>query len=144
MADSPYITDGSPRWTAERALNVYELRGGSTGQLTSVLEDLSASAKPVPGDWLDDRLAVMWGMFMASRASADPDAATVWLSEYVRLLEDLPHDIVSQAIDKAIRTSKHGFLPSVGEIRQYADQPAVERQRMVERLTQMVAAYATS
>jgi hypothetical protein len=99
---------------------------------------LSAAQAPAAPQWLGERLAVLWTTYMAARTS-DPDAATVWLVEIARLLSDLPHDIVAFAIDETIRTTRHGFIPSVGEIRGIADPLAHERDRQVQRLAAIVA-----
>jgi hypothetical protein len=59
-----------------------------------------------------------------------------------RLLHDLPHDVLAHSIDEAIKTSKHGFLPSVGEIRAIAQPIVAEREIQIERLIKMEAALA--
>lgn len=96
--------------------------------------DLSASMSPVPADWLADRLALLWTLFMASRAVASSDAVTIWTSEHLRLLGDLPHDVIGYAIDQAVKSCRHGFIPSVGEIRSIAEPMVAERRQRVQRL----------
>lgn len=103
-----------------------------------MLDTLRQSARPVPREWLGDRLTILWTMFMASRSQADGDLLTLWLSEHLRLLGDLPHDIVALAIDRAVQSARHGFIPSIGEMRATAEPLVGERARMIERLSQVV------
>lgn len=133
MADRAFVFDSSPDWFPEYAVAVLEAKG-VTASLSRELATIEASAAPVPKGWLVDRLTALWTMFMASRNQSNPGAVTIWLAEYVRLLDDLPWDIVAVAIDDAVRTSRHGFLPAVGEIRAIADPLAQDRQRLLERL----------
>lgn len=127
-----------PRWSVERALDQAH-RNSAEGEVAETLKALQRAAAPAPRAWYGQRLPVFWTMFMAARA-ADARALTVWMSETARLLGDLPHDIVGFAIDEAIKASRHGFLPSVGEIRGIADPLAAERKLQVERLAAMKAA----
>ncbi len=125
--------DGSAAWTPGHALAVLEAKD-SAGMLDATLGAIQASSTPVPREWLVDRLTAMWTMFMASRRDASPGSVTIWLAEYVRLLDDLPWDVVAIAIDGAIRAARHGFLPSVGEIRAISDPLVEERRCLLERL----------
>jgi hypothetical protein len=77
-------------------------------------------------------------MFMASRSVADDGALTIWLAEHMRLLGDLPHDIIAMAIDRGVQSARHGFLPSIGEFRAIAEPLLVDRERLIERLTIVV------
>ncbi len=100
---------------------------------------IEASSAPVPRDWLGDRLTTMWMMFMSTRRETDPATLAIWLGEYLRLLQDLPWDIVASAIDGAIQTAKHGYLPSVGEIRTKAAPLLADRQQTLQRLRDICA-----
>lgn len=132
-ADREFVFDSSPAWTPEHAVAVLDAKG-ATAALNEGLVEIEASAAPVPRGWLADRLTALWTMFMASRREASPGSVTIWLAEYIRLLDDLPWDIVAVAIDDAVRTSPHGFLPAVGEIRAIASPLVEERQRLLDRL----------
>lgn len=140
MADREFVYDGGPTWTAERALDLAARRGVEQFVATERLA-LQAAMRPPSPDWLVDRLTIMWTMFMVAR-QADPRALAVWMAETGSLLGDLPHDIVAHAIDQAIRKSRHGFIPSVGEIRQFADPLVTEREVHIQRLTAMEDALA--
>ncbi|WP_288935088.1 hypothetical protein [uncultured Sphingomonas sp.] len=140
LADSSFVYDGGPAWTVERALDI-AARNGVEQMVAAEHHALQAAKTPPPGNWLADRLTILWTMFMASRA-ADPRSLAVWMAETASLLSDLPHDIVAYAVDEAIRKSRHGFIPSVGEIRQFAEPLVDERNRHIERLGSMAAALA--
>lgn len=139
VADREFVNDGSARWTVEHALRVLDGNGGGA-IVADTLSTLRAAAKPVPRDWLCDRLSVLWTQFTVSRAHADPEALAVWLAENMRLLGDLPHDIVAMAIDRAVQTSRHGFIPSIGEIRMHAESVATERNHLIGRLERVAGA----
>jgi hypothetical protein len=113
-------------------------QAGSEADAARTLRLLRRSARPVPREWLGDRLTILWTMFMASRSQADPEVLTLWLSEHLRLLGDLPHDIVAIAIDRAVQSARHGFIPSIGEMRTTAEPLLAERARLIERLTMVV------
>jgi hypothetical protein len=140
LEDREFVFDGGPLWTAERALDAAE-RQGVEQFVPDARRVLQAAMSPPTPVWLNDRLTVLWTMFMVAR-NADGRALAVWMAETGSLLSDLPHDIVAEAIDQAIRKSRHGFVPSVGEIRQYADPLVDERNRHIERLLEMEAALA--
>ncbi len=73
---------------------------------------------PVDPAWLDRRLVLLWRSHDHSRFSADP---AIWLAETSRLLADLPRDILAAAIDRAVQSAASGFMPTVGQIRAFAD-----------------------
>ncbi|KQO13265.1 hypothetical protein [Sphingomonas sp. Leaf242] len=137
LADRSFVFDGSPAWTPEHARRVLA-QVGSEAEAVRVLGALQRSAVPVPREWLGDRLTILWTLFMASRSQADPELLTLWLSEHLRLLADLPHDIAALAIDRAVQSARHGFIPSIGEMRSTAEPLVAERARMIERLQQVV------
>lgn len=114
------------------------VQAGAEAEAVRVLGALRRSALPVPREWLGDRLTILWTLFMASRSQADPELLTLWLSEHLRLLADLPHDIAALAIDRAVQSARHGFIPSIGEMRSTAEPLVAERARMIERLTLVV------
>lgn len=130
----------APKWDVEHALDL-AAAAGVEGEVASTLSDLRAALNPASSQWFGKRLPVFWTLFMAARP-ADPRALTIWMAETARLLGDIPQDIVAYAIDEAIRTSGHGFMPSVGEIRSIADPLIAERRLYVQRLVEMEAALA--
>ncbi len=140
VADREFVFDGGPVWAAERALDI-AARNDVEQLVPAERLGLQAAMRPPSQDWLVDRLSILWTQFMVAR-QADPRALAVWMAETGSLLGDLPHDIVAHAIDQAVRKSRHGFIPSVGEIRQFADPLVEERERQIERLTAMEAAMA--
>lgn len=139
LTDSSYSTGGT-KWDVERALDYADSKGAE-GEISTALACLEAANAPAPGRWFGQRLPVLWTQFMAARA-ADPRALTVWMAETARLLGDLPHDILAHSIDEAIKSSHHGFLPSVGEIRAVADSLCNDRDQQMDRLRKMQAALA--
>ncbi|MHA0333686.1 hypothetical protein [Sphingomonas aquatilis] len=139
VADRQFVNDGSARWTVEHALKVLDANGGRA-IVIDTLRTLRAAASPVPSDWLCDRLTVLWTHFSISRSHADPEALAVWLAENMRLLGDLPHDLVAMAIDRAVQTSRHGFIPSIGEIRVHAESATIERNHLIGRLERVAEA----
>lgn len=134
LADRDFVFDGSPDWTPAHSLAVLKAKG-AVAVASDQLIKIRQSADPVPKGWLADRLTVLWTMFTASRRQADPGAVTIWMAEYLRLLDDLPWDIVAVAIDDAVRNAKHGFMPAVGEIRAIANPLFENRKRLIERLS---------
>lgn len=139
LVDREFVSDGSARWSVDHATRVVEAKGAA-GQVREALVTLERSARPVPRDWLGDRLSVLWTMFMASRTQSDASALTVWLAEHLRLLGDLPHDIVALSIDRAVQSARHGFIPSIGEIRAIAEPLADDRDTLLRRLRLVAAA----
>ena len=137
LADREFINDGSPVWSPQWAQRMLHAKGVE-GEVRGTLDVLQAASQPAPVRWLGDRLTILWTMFMASRVQVDAEALTIWLAEYTRLLADLPHDIVAHSIDRAIQSTRHGFLPSVGEVRSIAEPLAEERDRIIERLSRLV------
>jgi hypothetical protein len=129
---------GRGPWDPEWALDL-AARNGDEDYVGVARRDLEASMQPASPQWYGERLPVLWTLFMATR-EADPRALTVWMAETAHLLSDLPHDIVAHSIDRAIQTARHGFMPSVGEIRQIAEPLMTERKEHIDRLTKMEAA----
>lgn len=140
LEDSPFHAAGTHAWETERALDL-AARRGAEATIAIARRDLEAAMNPAPSQWFGKRLPVLWTLFMASR-EADHRALTIWMTETAHLLSDLPHDIVAFAIDQAIRSSRHGFIPSVGEIRRIADPLVAERECHIQRLGKMQAALA--
>lgn len=107
--------------------------------LPALHADLNKALAPVSVDWLQMRLRLMW-------KSCNPGGgldATAWLHETGRLLSDLPQDILAEAIDAAVRASARGFMPSVGEIRAYAEQRLRERRQQEWRVSEVMK-FSTS
>lgn len=144
LADREFVFDGADKWNVDFARRMIAHTGlpDAAAEIERTLEAVEASLQPVPRKWLGDRLTLMWTMFMASRANVDPNALTIWLAEYLRLLGDLPHDIAAMAIDQAVLRAKHEYLPSIGEIHTIAAAALVERERQRDRLTMLVASVA--
>lgn len=138
LADSSFVFDGSPLWTAERGIDIAHLAGGEK-QVVIALDELERAMSPAPAQWLGMRLSVLWTLFNPTR-EADPRALSLWMTETTHLLSDIPHDILAHSIDAAIKSSRHGFMPSVGEIRGQADPLVEARRNHIERLRKMVAA----
>lgn len=128
----------SGQWDAERALDHLD-RLGIEQSVDQELGALTSASMPAPRPWFGKRLSSLWTLFMAAR-QAEPRAMTAWMIETARLLADLPFDIVGFAIDEAIRTARHNFIPSVGEIRAIADPLARQRQQQIDRLENLSAA----
>lgn len=139
LGDREFVNDGSPRWTVDFALQALEMKG-CTEHVVPTLDALRSSVHPVPRGWLGDRLTVLWTHFSANRTYVDGQVLTVWLAETMRLLGDLPHDIVALAIDRAVQTSRHGFMPSVGEVRTIAEPIVAERRHFIHRLEKIADA----
>ena len=136
-----FIFDGSAPWSPDYGARRLATHGITKDRASRTLAEIDDALAPVPMSWLTDRLTIVWGMFMATRSAiGDEDAVTAWLGEYLRLLCDLPHDLAAAAIDKAIQTARHGFIPSIGEIRAHADPQLTERRRYRERLAQSIEA----
>lgn len=122
-------------WTAADA--VARLSEIDRQRLTGLADQAAATLSPADGQWLNDRLSTM---YLDMSHDTNPDKATVWLHERMRLLGDIPQDILAPAIDEAIKRSERGFLPSVGAIRAIADPQLDERRQKVARLRKMADA----
>ncbi|WP_337846797.1 hypothetical protein [Sphingomonas sp.] len=84
-------------------------------------------------EWLVERLRTLW----QSTTPAGSLAADAWLDETGRFLQDLPGDIVSDAIDETIRRGR-GFTPTAGEILAHANPMLLKRQYQRAALDMMV------
>ena len=130
------------RWEPDTALRIADAVC-APAKLREWLLELQASQQPAPRAWLGERLTVLWNLFNTTRA-ADGRALTGWMMEVARLVADVPHDILALAIDQAIRSAKHNFMPSVGEIRAIADPLAATRAEQVQRLELMLESAAAN
>lgn len=119
-------------WTTATGLS--RLSDDEKLRIPSLADKAEATLSPVDRHWLEKRLSTM---YLAMAHDRDPDKATAWLHEFIRLLCDLPQDIVGPAIDEAVKKSERGFLPSIGAIRAIADPMVEERQQKVRRLRMM-------
>lgn len=131
LALSSALADSGGSWQREYALRVIERERIDA---PAVLETLLAGLRPVSQDWLADRLTLLWE---SSSPSGNMHALS-WLHETGRLLSDLPHDIVTDAIDQAVRGSLRGFMPTVGEILAIAKPRLEERKRQAARMRVVV------
>lgn len=136
------------QWRVEYALQSLSGVGNPadaamTNRVTTTRDVLAAAMRIAPRDWYGKRLPVLWTTFMASRP-ADGRALAVWMMEAARLLADLPHDIAGFSIDDAVRTARHNFMPSIGEIRAIATPLVEERQRQIRRLDAISDALRSS
>lgn len=122
-------------WTTATALA--RLDDGDRKRLPSLAQQAEGTLIPVRRDWLEKRLSTM---YLAMSHERDADRATAWLHESVRLLADLPQDIVGDAIDEAVKKSDRGFMPSIGAIRSFADPVLDERKKKVARLRMLAGA----
>lgn len=134
LGDRPIGASGMPGWKAETALMV-ALSEGLADSLELFAEDFERALAPVSPQWLADRLS---DLQMAFGHITDPHKMTAWLHETGRLLEDLPQDLLSAAIDEAVKRQERGFVPSVGEIRKIADPLVAERRQIAERLRHVI------
>lgn len=119
-------------WTT--ATGISRLSADDRLRIPALAERAQAALAPVDRDWLGKRLSTM---YLAMSVDRDADRATAWLHEFMRLLSDLPQDIVAHAIDEAVKKSERGFLPSIGAIRAIADPLVEERQQKLRRLRMM-------
>jgi hypothetical protein len=138
LADRAFAHSGEAKWDPERALDIAARQGGEA-QVPAAHRTAVASLACAPAPWFGRRLTMLWTMFMLGRPT-DQGAQTLWMAEAARLLGDLPHDILAHSIDEAIKVSRHGFMPSVGEIRGIADPLVGERRKHIERLGRMAEA----
>jgi hypothetical protein len=109
-------------WHPEWGRRVFDREQIDTTPLIAAHE---AALAPPTQDWLAARLTQLW---KSTTPSGSLDAKS-WLHETGRLLMDIPRDILSFAIDEAMRQSVRGFTPSVGEIRAIAD-PQLKRRKL--------------
>lgn len=122
-------------WTTATGLE--RLSAEDKLRIPTLADRAQETLAPVNRGWLDKRLSTM---YLAMAHDRDTDKATAWLHEFMRLLADLPQDIVGPAIDEAVKKSERGFLPSIGAIRAIAEPILEERQQKVRRLRQMADA----
>lgn len=122
-------------WTTATALA--RLDDGDRKRLPSLAQQAEGTLIPVRRDWLEKRLSTM---YLAMAHERDADRATAWLHESIRLLSDLPQDIVGDAIDEAVKKSDRGFMPSIGAVRSFADPMFDERKKKVARLRMLAGA----
>ena len=122
-------------WTAADAVS--RLAEMDRARLAGLAAQAASTLQPANPQWLNDRLSTM---YLAMSHDTNPDKATAWLHETIRLLADIPQDIVGPAIDEAVKRSERGFLPSVGAIRAIADPQLDERRQKVARLRKMADA----
>ncbi|WP_460986392.1 hypothetical protein [Sphingobium sp. TomTYG75] len=122
-------------WTTATGLS--RLSDDDKLRIPTLADRAQETLTPVNHGWLEKRLSTM---YLAMAHDRDPDKATAWLHEFIRLLADLPQDIVAHSVDEAVKKSERGFLPSIGAIRAIADPMVEERQQKVRRLRMMADA----
>lgn len=122
LADNPYAHGP---WDAHQAAKKFH-----PAALPRLIAAHDAALAPTDRDWLQKRLRLLW----KSSTPAGSLDATAWLHETGRLLEDLPQDILAEAIDQAVMQSERGFMPSVGQVRAIAEPRVRDRQRAAARL----------
>lgn len=124
---SSALNDFCGRWAPGDARQALQRAGANLPALISEHEQALA---PSESDWLQKRLRMLW------KSSTVPNGldAIAWMHETGRLLVDIPQDILSYAIDEAVKRSARGFLPSIGEIRAIAEPRLLERRRHLGRL----------
>lgn len=140
LTDREFVYDGSPAWTAEHAIRRAMARGLCRSDIDNDRALVAAASGPAPKRWTLDRLTTLVTVFTLGRVAPDPRQLAIWMSETSRLLANVPHDILAHSIDLAVQSSRHGFMPSVGEIRAVADPLAAERSQQLDRLDQMLSA----
>jgi len=141
LEDREFVFDGSPKWSADYAIRAAAHKGLRPADVEEVHRDLKTSLGLAPQWWIIDRLTTLATMFTLARQAPDPRQLALWLSETARMLGDIPHDILAHSVDEAIRSCRHGFMPSVGEIRSHAEPLIAKRREQTERLTIMLAAW---
>ena len=129
--------DASRYWNSSRALAELK-RDGLDGGVAAAAEHVRRALTAADPDVLNDGLSDL-GMMMAPNRGEEE--ASVWLAGMRRLLGDLPADILSEAIDQHVRTSK--FLPTVAEIRALADPVMAARRRLFSQLDAMARLIAS-
>lgn len=97
---------------------------------------LLVPVKSNPDDsiWLAKRIADLWWSTTPTRTMT----ADAYLNETGRLLDHLPFDIVSHAIDAAARGNVKGFTPPAGEILAIAEPLLADRRRAQAALALVV------
>lgn len=128
---------GSRYWNSTRALAELK-RDGFAGGVPAAAAQAQRALAPANPDGLNDRLTALGMMMAPTRGEAE---ASIWLAEMRRLLGDLPADILGEAIDEHVRTSK--FLPTVAEIRARADPVMAARRRLFAQLDAMARLIAS-
>lgn len=121
------LNDFCGRWEPADARRIIERE---RVDLPALIRDHERALAPSPAVWLKERLDKLW----KSMAVPNGFTALAWLGETGRLLVDIPQDILSYAIDEAVKRSARGFLLSVGEIRAIADPRLLQRRRHLGRL----------
>lgn len=127
----------APYWNSSRALAELK-RDGFDGAVPAAAAQVQRALAPADPDGLNDRLTALGMMMAPNRGEAE---ASIWLAETRRLLGDLPADILADAIDEHVRTSK--FLPTVAEIRARADPVMAARRRLFSQLDAMARLIAS-
>lgn len=105
---------------------------GLLAEVPTAAARMSAALAPVDHNRLTDRLTALGMMMSPNRPPAE---ARIWLNEMVRLLGDLPEDILAEAIDGLVKEVK--FLPTCAEIRQRAEAETSKRRRIAAQLDAM-------
>jgi hypothetical protein len=123
------LTNYCRDWSADRALAELASHRADLPRHANVARQSLQPADPV---WLADRLSAMQ---LAMTQGWSEAKATAWLHETQRLLRDVPSDILGWALDEAVKSSVRGFVPSVGEIRAFADPKLADRKRLADRLS---------
>lgn len=124
-------------WSSTKALAELK-RDGTDGGVPAAAAQASAALAAADHNRLTDRLTALGMMMAPNRPAAE---SSVWLGEMCRLLGDLPEDILAEAIDEHVRTSK--FLPTVAEIRARADPVMAARRRLFSQLDAMARLIAS-
>jgi hypothetical protein len=122
LADSQFTT---LPWSPAHAAKAFH-----PSALPRLIDAHEAALRPVSSDWLQKRLRLLWKSSVVN-GSLD---ATAWLHETGRLLADIPQDILSDAIDRCVKESDRGFMPTVGQIRAVADPKFRLREMHARRL----------
>lgn len=124
---SSALNDFCGRWDPADARRMIERE---RADIPTLIAEHEEALLPSPAVWLKERLENLW----KSMAVPNGFTARAWLGETGRLLVDVPQDILSYAIDEAVKRSARGFLLSVSEIRAIADPMLLQRRRHLGRL----------
>ena len=120
------LSDTYVSWNLEDS---YRETAAYRGAIPALADQMERACQPCPWEALTQRLTALGMMMAPNRPAAE---ATVWLHEMRRLLEDLPQDILTDAIDQCQRTNR--FIPTVAEITAIAEPLFSKRKAYARRL----------
>ena len=134
LANNAGWNDGLPtRWEPPRHLSPTE-RAEAHNAVTA----LSQMLRPASDDDFE-RSMMRLRMHCANAPKGDAKVLGVIMSDYRRLLGDIPADLLAGAVDAFIVLPEPPFWPSVGEFRALAEPALRERRNMLARAEKLAA-----